>query len=50
MGVPKWDIYRLPLLKGGFGIKLDSRRDDILVWHYLRVFLIKRMIRSNTWT
>ena len=32
-GVPKRDIYRLPLLEGGFGTKLASRQDDIPVWH-----------------
>ena len=31
-GVPKRDIYRLPLIEGGFGTKLSSRRDDIPVW------------------
>ena len=37
-GVPKRGIYRLPLLEGGFGTKLASRRDDIPMWHYLGVF------------
>ena len=40
-GVSKRDIYRLPLLEGGFGTKIASRRDDILVWHYLRGFRLK---------
>ena len=37
-GVPKRDIYRLPFLEGGFGTKLASRQDGILMWHYLGIF------------
>ena len=39
--VSKRDIYKLPLLEGGFGTKLASRRDDIPVWHYPSGFLLK---------
>ena len=43
-GVSEQDIYRLPLLKDGFGMKLASRRDDTPVWRYPGVL----RKRSNT--
>ena len=49
-GVPKRDIYRLPLLEDGFGMKLASRRDNTPMWRYPGVLKEIQHLLPPGWT